>query len=697
MNRKPEASELQSCLADAHSEGGAFSQSTFERAWFQTSYFFLFKKNLEVTNLQFAELAALIRAYTRLVSNRYTPSIQFSTTAAFLTQTAELLEAVRDPQDVALSCKRFANNYAGLYGRVVLLDAYFGSAVVRLPPGLEIPLHLICAHAGYVHSCGPLVFLDQVKQASPEGFYRAISSHLDTVEGGHTFFSPYSHEDFTQHDRSQASELRKGLDDVKLFVGKYWMGDRRLATVLNELGELEAGRMFVADPGQYKAARKKAQESIPDLDSHRTMWLLIDHSITEAGRGEPQYICYDQHYFNASQFQLFDENKPGWHSHTTLPHSLTAAMLNLTVPHLPADGARLIDPFSGTGTTVLEALRFEQLECDAQDLDPICPTLLRDNWDFFALEGADLNHMADQLDGLRESISSTDPAVAAAAAAGLDDRWREAGEHKYDLALRLSEATVGTATYSSAVKQFAAAGEVDRFLTYIALRAIRRHAGERERGYDDAQLSPAFAGEALTLARQIRRLGALKLARDVEGSDEPLIRLSIGDYSLQCSISEAAFASRDAMVDRVLVKDARELEAETYDAIVTDPPYGFNVEHGTEELAEMLAQVLPSLLASLRDGGQLVVALPEKSFVGREPGAFARAEVVAKQVRHFADERDWEIVWPGTLPDLPTRFRERFYWESDRALRRTVLHLRLRRQTSGPDTGAFTALANPER
>ena len=47
-------------------------------------------------------------------------------------------------------------------------------------------------------------------------------------------------------------------------------------------------------------------------------------------------ICYKQEFRNENPFHIFDENKPAWVSHTTAPHALTAAMLNIARPFYSA-------------------------------------------------------------------------------------------------------------------------------------------------------------------------------------------------------------------------------------------------------------------------------------------------------------------------------------------------------------------------
>jgi tRNA G10 N-methylase Trm11 len=49
------------------------------------------------------------------------------------------------------------------------------------------------------------------------------------------------------------------------------------------------------------------------------------------------------------------------------------------------------------------------------------------------------------------------------------------------------------------------------------------------------------------------------------------------------------------------------------DLIICDPPYGLNAEHDTEGLARLYQTVLERIVQALRDGGQLVLAVPDWS------------------------------------------------------------------------------------
>jgi len=101
------------------------------------------------------------------------------------------------------------------------------------------------------------------------------------------------------------------------------------------------------------------------------------------------FIIYEQLYKNENPYHWFDENKPGWVSHTTLPHSLCSAMLNLTRPWWPSDRrVEICDPFGGSGATYLEAKKFEDASVLSSDLSFLATKAAKDNVEIFTKDPA---------------------------------------------------------------------------------------------------------------------------------------------------------------------------------------------------------------------------------------------------------------------------------------------------------------------
>jgi hypothetical protein len=163
------------------------------------------------------------------------------------------------------------------------------------------------------------------------------------------------------------------------------MGPLRLVKVLKWMSEQLRERIVIPQPGDYKRHGEFRDQA--GVDRTRTIWLITDRPLVEStGVSGPEryFLCYDQLYSNENPFHVFDENKPAWKAHTTIPHTLAGAMINVSRPWWP-EGAtvKIADPFVGTGTTCLECLKFTETVTEGSDLDSSAALLMNDNLAFF--------------------------------------------------------------------------------------------------------------------------------------------------------------------------------------------------------------------------------------------------------------------------------------------------------------------------
>ena len=667
----------------ANSEDHDFSTEEFFAHWFRDSgsaYFFLFKKNLRVTNIQVAELFSLISTFNRSHdTGEPIHDLQFHGRAEFGRAVGGLVRSFqRDPNVPRQRYSEVARCYSSILRCGVVVDVLHGSCAVFVPPHLSIDLKAICAHSGYVHSCGRSVFVRPVAEASMGEFMEALAAHLGRhpFEGRKGFLSVYAHEDFTNFDRYVAGELRHGLDDVKIFVEKYFMGPDSLVSVLKAVKDRFQAQLVIPEPGDYTKNHKGIRKT-RDIDRSRTLWLIVDSSFEPGGAPDPRkkfYICYDQQFFNDNPFHLFDENKPAWVAHTTIPHTLVGAMINITRPLWPPEGeVVLADPFMGTGTIWLEALKDKRVRVDGGDMAPIAPLLAADNAHFFS---ASPQQLGSYLKLLEEILGSDfDPSSHSAAARGYSyaaELTRSVGEG----ASVLSSAKVATAIASKS--------PVERLLVYIALRTALRHIAAFDR--ESENWLTAFRHETEVLAAQMKNLRKLReMERSPAGQTGTILTLE-GDYSTHCTINPeeiAAWSTYERAASVIHVRDARELRPHSCDVVICDPPYGFNVGHDAAALARLYTEVIRAIMYALKDDGQLVVCVPEHSYTGRPLVYFTDKEVIVQQVLTLAEECRREVISPAkSLPPPASLMRAPYYWESDRALRRSILHFRLRKRYS---------------
>jgi tRNA G10 N-methylase Trm11 len=698
-----------------------FSAEVFFRKWFRengSAFFFLFRKNLKVTNIQFAELLSLLRSHTRSKSSDAPfHDLQFVSTAEF----KDGINGIVDSFPIDKVNNRYeliAQLYASLVVRNVVIDSFFGSCVVFIPPHLKIDLLSICASSGYIHSCGNLIMARNIEKATKEYFYGALNRYLlpSISSEKPVLLTAYTHEDFSRYDQEREEYFRDGLDDVKLYIEKFYMGPLRVVEILKDLRKEYEGKLIVQEPGDPKKSlgflrgityleddpsSVNIDKSNEQVDSSRTVWLLMDYSIvpgTKYRGDERYYICYEQLYMNEHQFQLFEENKPAWRAPTTIPHTLIAAMLNIAeLPREQIQGSKeraIADPFVGTGTLWLEAQKFPDVVLRCSDNAPIAALMAEDNLEFFSADIPQLMTYWKQfkMEELKDHLNkqATGPKT-------ITKSYPDADAYKWalDFLFNLGPDKKRPDTYLSetVVAELRNKEFCERLYFYIGLRTVLLDIADiEERG---EEWFTAYARQAERLANHTSKLIDMRVREDQWGRQVGNFSDFQGRYSRSCSIStnrllelgQKLKATQGANDDwpNIRICDARantcSLEPRSCDLIITDPPYGFNTDDDPDNLAELYSQVLETMINALKDEGQLVLCLLDRSFTGRRSPFFTHKELITQQILSIAERvvPKREVIIPAfAVPPQREIFRAPYYWESERALRRAILHFRVR-------------------
>jgi hypothetical protein len=667
-----------------------FDSTAFFDDWFHEKgnvYFFLFRKNLRVTNLQLAELFALLRTetyYRNSLQARRKPNIQFNSARDFKTaleKAVEEFQALEEPDQTAL-----LGSYGNLLENQIVADAYYGSCSVYLPPHLDLDLPRICASSGYIHSCGRLVFIRNTNKATTEQFFERLDTYFlkfPITPPVPALFVVYAHEDFSADDRDYADDLKHGLDDVKIHINKAHFQRESLISLIDKMKEKYKGTILIADPLHYKKQRKKVTEEA-HVQFPRTFWLISDSGAKFASKFPSEdryYICYDQTYKNVSPLLIFDEEKPAWINQTTIPHTLSAAMINITRPWwATSSGVTIHDPFGGTGTIFLDALKFKAAEPSSSDKSPITPLLVKDNVEFFRKNSREIEEIKKELEEMLGNFSESSPSFAKrvpSKAALMYDNV----VHLIELSLKNSGSGHEIEIPSAHFLEFRQLQLYERIAFYVAARTAIRHYAEFRR--NASEWSDAFREELRKLLRRIELFRAFERKRE---DNSECIADNI--FSIPCSYSKGCFIdsirslSNDLFGGEYLnvsVRDALELTADSLDIIVTDPPYGFNTEQDASDLAELYSAMVRVFVSALRDGGQLVICCPERSYSGRPLPFYTEPGFIIQQVLAAASTTQKLVYQPAFgLPSESRTVRPPYYWESERALRRSVLHFWVR-------------------
>jgi tRNA G10 N-methylase Trm11 len=145
-------------------------------------------------------------------------------------------------------------------------------------------------------------------------------------------------------------------------------------------------------------------------------------------------------------------------------------------------------------------------------------------------------------------------------------------------------------------------------------------------------------------------------------------------------------AMQSALEAEVSILDACNLERDSLDVIVCDPPYGFNTTEDREALAMLYSRFFDAALVALREHGHLIVCLPAESYTGRDLPYCTHSKLVSNQILAKAAKLGKHVFAPGR--SIPHRMiLPPYYWEAERALRRVILHYRISSNGS-PDSEA---------
>lgn len=668
-----------------------FNWHNFFHLWYVKSgspYFFLFKRHLGVTNLQHVELHSLLKTYcTATLSHELDEHLLFSTTAQLKDNIIELMRLVFDSksEDREIRIRDFANTYADIFRSTVIIDPFYCSCVVFIPPSLKINLNQIVADSGYIHSAGKAVFVRNISKAKQEHLMGNLLEYvtaLGTPPKPPIPFIVYAHEEFSDWDGHVEDQIKTGIHQTKMYLEKMNMGPVSLAQILKEIESEPRFEKYLKVP----APNHQADGSIPI--SPRSLWLVCDRAVSPKNPASTYdakryYICYEQVAKNENPFFFFDEDKPAWKAHTTLPHSLTAALLNTTRPH---HGSMVIcDPFSGTGTTWFEAARISpdsKIRCS--DLSEAAVLLARDNLWFFQLDTAHLTLLSARLVELEKNLS---------------ERLKKQESSKGQVEL---DYEVGTDPFSSAEflleklieeqgpeiqefdlsKEFVLALEVKdidtRLMFYLALRAhLRSQSGFKRKA---VSLHKAFHKYLTKFIAQLYELIRVrKLIEDKKPYHQDNHSVVQGRYSsavVSALFTEPAVALPGRLRTEVIALDCRKLEANSVDIILCDPPYGFNTTEAQAELSRLYSEFIDIALSALRPNGHLIMCLPQESYTGRGLPYCTRYRLVLHQVLTKAHRLRRKLYLPASsVPDKA--FVPPYYWESERALRRIILHFRV--------------------
>lgn len=675
------AKAFEAALNVQSNEDQSLRREFVQRWWREkdNGHFFLFKRNIRATNMQYAELISLLNLYSGGESprSRRLRFLTYEQAGRFISGLcADMRGAMTKGVSTADIAQELAHSFIEFFSQAALIDPFACSCTVALPPSVSVDLAAICAESGFIHSCGKAFFQRPLERARIDELVEDLSQYLDANPAHKKrLFAVFSHEDFTPFER-KTSDLRDGLDEIKLYIDKVHLGDISLVDAVEQLREEFGDALYFALPGDYRHTHLSARHS-EDLASDSTIWLIGERSFTADPRLErnpTHLVCYEQLFRNANPMLLFEEEMPAWLGPVTMPHSLAAAMINLTRRGQPQTSeVTLADPFAGSGTLILEALKFGNVTAAASDILPGSTLAIDLNRRFFSLSRDELSRLATDLRRFVERLENKD--------VGRLSRVLQANNTDKSFPLR----TVTTATLANV-------NWTETIVRYLAFRAGLRPADISGRTYNERRVNQ-FIREVGDLLERLDKFITIREAQEgaqatetselIDGNQLFEIIPALEDgYSKAVTLRSEVLAQSG---DRVRLKSSpiKDVSLAEAQAIICDPPYGFNTDEDRSSLLSVYRTLVDRIVDAVPESGklQVVLCLPDFAFTGRSMASFTRAAVVSQMLGAAATARDIRLhmVNPA-LEDMIRDFGRVYYWESNRALRRRILHFDLSRK-----------------
>ncbi|MGH1386320.1 DNA methyltransferase [Kordia sp.] len=649
-----------------------FKTGFFFNEWFkseQNAYYFTFKLNLSRTNIQYGEFKSLVKSnllegknlliskndiqiHTVKMMNDSIKRIVSTFNFPIYEYRQELNKASKKLKELELNLDgildSLVENYYEILARTIVIDTLYSSCCLFLPPNLNIDLFKIISNGGYVNTCGELVYIRNFNKADKNKFYEALSQSLDNCDEKFNF-NVFSYEDFIH-----TKNLNHDIEHLKIHVDKFFFKRDSVSTILIEMQEKFKNKLEV---------NLKLNKSNIGL-SNDSYWMIKDSSISPNIKipGENNYfICYKQLYKNDNQLHIFNENKPAWKSNTSIPHTLIGAMINLALENInPKDKTVVIDPFSGTGTTVLELLKLSEnynLDIYGSDLDCLFTILLFDNAEILGMN-------PKKLSDLISSVSIED--------SNFDKNYNLLLQNKEQLNINSVADSDEFEMDQSKVEDFSKLSLTERLhiYTYFIVRIIHTKFIERK----NHLFKPRLKQE---LGKLNDRLNDLK-----ETLSLPKIDSSINGFE----IVKGAFSPKIIIDHNIFNKleiknfkedfDFRKLESNTYDLIIGDPPYGFNTHHGMSKLLNLYRELAEFFVSAIKKNGQIILSLPDHSYSGKHSPWFTHKEMVLTRFHFESQKQNKRMVTYSEINPNKNLFNPPYYWEAQKALRRSIIHMK---------------------
>ena len=603
------------------------------------SFLFLFYRSNNQSNLQYVEIINILR---RQACDRSFAIYDQTNYDKFYNSNGSILE-------------KFDDN-----SRVTVVCPYENSLIVHCD--YEIDLIDAISKSGYIQSAGKLIFSGSWYDVDDQELANRLVKIASEREGENGRFVFYTAEDF-----SLSQSVKEGINSVKFFKTKHYIGNQPAAKFMRYLQGLVSkfgGTVErLASTGHLKTS-----------DTDYSVFIIKDKIISttkERARTSEHMIVYDSQFKKEIPTHIVDEWKPFWPGNFTTPQPLVQTMLGLVSE---PEKTLVLDPFAGSGSIAIGASQsgFAVVTTDIVGLPGI-----KFNLDFFH----DAKYRAkrlDELESLRERSHSR----------GIDSYLREFTDFCW------TEVCASGSEWSERLDHFLRKITLDRsdldkhrvfiesFFVYRSIVTIAQELGNVKKLNYDVLTNELCAQIEIALSRYQRAYIANDQAKVVGN-----YRIANGQYGKQVCGLSGSFGDR--LVKKCSVEDIPS-DVEICDhvrkfdrlAVVCDPPYGVNMslgelqgDRGVKDLYRSLflsTLELTNLCAS-KECDLIMCSLADVKTGKKVPEA-AFAHNVEAAMCEILSMHGASTVGRPELRKLGPEFSTPYFWSSEKALDREILH-----------------------
>jgi tRNA G10 N-methylase Trm11 len=695
--------------------------NSYGLSFFTGGIFILFSKNGGVTNLQYAELDAL------LGSNCYIEQLEhYSRPIIYNTKTykefvynifdssiskGDFYTGARKTRKIKETAEYIYKTYSEHLRKSIIVDVFYTSCAIYMPPTVYVDLRSMVDGSGYIHSAGKLLYLRNLEKVSEINIVDEIiqaTEYVPKTEGVREKVQlvPYADEYFEKWETGVTS-TRNGLEDIRIKAKRHYIENISLEEFLLKISSNEKANIYVA-PGldNFKKERKLAVEK-NNCTKGKTIWLILDHGCDY--RSDIHYmvqeqstylICYEQYYINDYPLHVIKERKPGWVESITLPHTLSTALLNIASAgygiYNRGDNQTLevLDPFVGSGTVLLDSLLkwHSNVKFTGVDADEKAISAVKTNAEFISLSKIEILEFSEKLEIISEKLDEIKCEY-------LDDIERILSSSDDEASMLLS-ATLKKLAYnnensswepSQLIRKLSDsmpsnliskdASLFERCLIHTTWRALKLNAYTiRKNGeeYIKHSIIKEFRHvvkeyNSFSQAVHFDEDGAKKYGLYSESITKSHEELQFCWSQINCDNSDIKLIKGDA------ISQMRKKNKRSIDLIITDPPYGFNTFHETKsQLSDLYDKFFDEVIRILRPGGQLIMCLPTRPKTGRLID-FALTKSACVSNLLLKADREGRAVLRGCKSNIKKGniVSPPYYWGGYSSIGRDILHFTL--------------------